>query len=519
MTVLDTAYLIDKMQQSEFYPHPTSQPIELIQTHISYVFLTGKYAYKIKKAVNFGFLDFSSLDKRKKYLEAEISLNKEIAPEIYLEVIPITKTDDSLRLNGSGEIVEYASKMRQFPQENLFSNLFAREKLTLEHIKQLGKTVAQFHQQAKTSDRITSFGTINKIKAAFDENYQQTINYIGKVQSQQQYKETKAFTDKFFIEQTSLFKARQNNNKIRECHGDLHLKNICLWQNKIQLFDRIEFNEQFRFVDVMYDVAFVVMDLDIRGNPNFANVFLNTYLEQTGDWEGLLILPLYLSRQAYVRAKVTSFLLDDPHISSTAKQEATNIAANYYYQAWKYTKPHQGKLLLMSGLSGSGKTTVAKVIASQTQAIHLRSDAVRKHLAGIPLEETGGNEIYTAQMSQKTYDRLLQLGTLLTKAGFTVILDAKYDRLNLRQSVITAAKSNLIPLQIIHCTAPIDILRDRLDNRSGDISDATANLLSKQQATAEAFTEEEQSLVTKVDTSQANWREKIVEIYSNLQSV
>ncbi len=283
MTVLDTAYLIEKMQQSEFYPHPTSQAIELIQTHISYVFLTGEYAYKIKKAVNFGFLDFSSLDKRKKYLEAEITLNKEIAPELYLEVIPITKTGDRLVLDGDGEIVEYVSKMRQFPQEDLFSNLFKSGKLTLEHIEQLGKTVAQFHKQAKTSDRITSFGTINNIKAAFDENYQQTIGYIGIVQSQQQYNKTKAFTDKFFTEQTSLFKARRDNNKIKECHGDLHLTNICLWQNKIQLFDRIEFNEQFRFVDVMYDVAFVVMDLEAKEkhwqNPVFL-LLLNPSLQK-----------------------------------------------------------------------------------------------------------------------------------------------------------------------------------------------------------------------------------------------
>ena len=509
MTNIDITFIVEKMQQSEFYPHPTLQSIELIQTHISYVFLTGEYAYKIKKAVDFGFLDFSSLDKRKKYLEAEISLNKEIAPELYLEVVPITKVEDNLVLDGEGKIVEYAAKMRQFPQENLFSNLLDSGKLTLEHMEELGKTVARFHNQAQTSDRISNFGTINNIKAAVDENYQQTIPYIGTVQTQQQYKETKAFSDNFFVQQQALFKSRRDNNKIKECHGDLHLKNICLWQNKIQLFDRIEFNEQFRFVDVIYDIAFVVMDLEAKGKPNFANVFLNTYLEQTGDWEGLLILPLYLARQAYVRAKVTSFLLDDPHISETAKQEASKTAADYYHQAWEYTRSHQGKLILMSGLSGSGKTTVAKAIARQTNAIHIRSDAVRKHLAGIPLDETGGNEIYTTAMSQKTYDRLLELGIATAKVGFTVILDAKYDRLALRQPVITSAKSNHIPLQIINCTAPINILRDRLNKRSGDISDATADLLSSQQATAEPFTEEEQPYVITVDTSQDNWREGI----------
>ena len=303
-----------------------------------------------------------------------------------------------------------------------------------------------------------------------------------------------------------MFQARIKQQKIRECHGDLHLKNICLWQDKIQLFDRIEFNEYFRFVDTFYDVAFTVMDLEARRKPDFANAFLNSYLEYTGDWTGLLLLPLYLSRQAYVRAKVNSFLLDDPEVSEAIKQKAKKTASDYYRQAYQYTQAKSGSLILMSGLSGSGKSTVAKNIARKKGAIQIRSDAVRKHLAGIPLDESGKDSIYSAEMTQKTYDRLLELGIMLAKEGFTVILDAKYDRLIHRQKAISQANIHHIPIKIIQCTAPLSVLRDRLNKRQGDVSDATADLIASQQANAEAFTKAEKSYVTTIDTSQANWQ-------------
>ena len=505
MTQIDISTLVERMQQSAFYPHSTVEPIELVQTHISYVFLTGDYAYKLKKAVDFGFLDFSTLEKRNHFLAEEMHMNQAIAPELYLEILPITQDGNKYILGGAGEAVEYALKMRQFPQENLFINLFEAGKLGPEYMEELGKIVAQFHSQAETNDYIRSFGTVAKIREAIDENYQQTVPYIGIAQTQQQFDDTKAYTDQFFAENEALFQARIDNNKIKECHGDLHLKNICLWQDKIQLFDRIEFNEPFRFVDVMYDIAFAVMDLEARNSQDLANIFLNTYLEQTGDWLGLQVLPLYLSRQAYVRAKVTSFLLNDPSIPDGVKESAKQTASDYYQQAWAYTQKRSGKIILMSGLSGAGKSTVARAIAQNINAIHVRSDAVRKHLAGIPPSEKGGEEIYSGEMSQKTYTRMSELGVLLANSGFAVILDAKYDRMALRQQAIEAASAHNIPLQIINCTAPMEVLRDRLDKRSGDISDATAELLASQQAQAEEFTSVEQAYVTTIDTSKADW--------------
>lgn len=491
--------LIQQMKQPEFYSHPVKEPIELIQTHISYILLTGDYSYKLKKPVNFGFLDFSTLAKRQHFLGEELRMNKPIAPEIYLEVLPITQQNDKYILGGEGEPVEYALKMQQFPQENLLINMFDRGNLTEAHLEELGKVVAKFHVQTPKNDYISSFGRVDSLKESIEDNYRKTAKYIGLLQTQQQYEDTKHFTDTF-LEKTELFNKRIENDKIRECHGDLHLKNICWWHNKIQLFDRIEFNEPFRFVDVIYDVAFVVMDLEARGRQDFANIFLNTYIEQTGDWEGLQVLPLYLSRQAYVRAKVTSFLLDDRSISQAEKQQAAKSARNYYQLAWEYTKTKQGKLILMSGLSGSGKTTVARKTAKEINAIHIRSDAVRKHLVGIPLTEKGDDRIYTPQISEKTYDRLLELGGMLASQGFSVILDAKYDRHSLRQKAIDLAQSQQIPLQIIYCTAPSEVLLDRLSQRTGDISDATPNLLTHQQESFEPFTEVEKTYLTTIDT-------------------
>lgn len=249
----------------------------------------------------------------------------------------------------------------------------------------------------------------------------------------------------------------------------------------------------------MYDIAYIVMDLEARNRPDLSTLFLNTYAEETGDWEGLQVLPIYISRQTYVRAKVTSFLLNDPGVPDHEKQVAHDTAALYYRLAWQYSQSRQGRLILMCGLSGSGKSTTARQVADKLGAIHVRSDAVRKHLGGVPLYERGGNELYTPEMTQKTYEKLLELGSALVQQGYTVILDAKYDRQALRQAVIQRATTAQLPLQIIHCDAPRELLQQRLQHRTGDIADATVDLLAKQYL--EPFDDSEQVYVKTIDTS------------------
>jgi uncharacterized protein len=495
--------VIQAMLQPSFYPHTVTGEIQLIQTHVSYVFLTGDFVYKVKKPVNFGFLDFSTLEKRQHFCHEELRLNQRAAAALYLEVVAIGQSGNSFQFN-SGEPVEYAVKMQQFPQESLLSALFDRGELTEQHIIDLAQEVAAFHAKAEITDHIRSYGTVEKVRQAFDENYEQTTNAIGGPQTQAQFDATKAYTDQLFAAKADRLTNRISADKIRECHGDLHLGNIALWNDKLWLFDCIEFNEPFRFVDTMYDVAFTCMDLDARHRPDLSNTFLNAYLEQTGDYEGLQVLPLYLSRQAYVRAKVNTFMLNDPNIPDSAKQDFQTNATNYYHLAWAYTQPTSGRLVMMSGLSGSGKSTLAKAIVAQhsgiqNRAILLRSDAIRKHLAGIPVADRGSDAIYTPEMTEKTYDRLLELGTMLVQQGYTVILDAKYDRQALRQGAIAQAAS--VPLTILHCDAPIDVLKTRVAGRTGDIADATVAVLAHQ--SMEDFTPAEQEFVKSIDTTQS----------------
>ena len=481
------------MQQAKFYNHAVKLPIQVIQTHISWVFLTGEYAYKLKKPVDFGFLDFSSLEKRKFFIEEELRLNKRIASDIYLEVLPISKKDNNYILDLDDNIDDYVLKMRQFPQETLLINMFKSGNLTQDLIKELGKTVANFHKNTPTNDYIKTFGNIEIIRESIDSNYQATKKYIGIVQTQEKYQDCQQFTDNFLIRKKNALLQRISEDKIRECHGDLHLKNICYWHDQLYLFDCIEFNEPFRFVDVIYDVAFTIMDLDARGRFDLGNIFLNSYLEETGDWQGVEVLPLYLCRQAYVRAKVTSFLLDDTDIADVDKENAIVTAKQYYDLAWQYTRLSPGKIILMAGLSGSGKSTIASKLAPRLNAIHIRSDAVRKHLADIPLKQKAPIDIYSQEWNRRTYEQLINLGILLAQQGFTIILDATYNRQQLRQQVITETVKQNISLAIIYCHAPKEILQQRLMNRGQDISDATIEVLNRQ--IFESFTFQEQTYV------------------------
>jgi aminoglycoside phosphotransferase family enzyme/predicted kinase len=492
--------LIQQMCQPGFYPHPVVEPIRLVQTHVSYVLLTGDYAYKVKKPVNFGFLDYSTLEQRHHFCQEELRLNQRGAGPLYLEVVAIGQSGGTYHLDG-GTPVEYAVKMVQFPQETLLSALYDRGELTEDLMADLAVAVANFHLSAETSDYISTFGTVEKIRQAFDENYAQTEGYIGGPQTQAQFDETKAYTDAFFASQVDLFEQRVAQNWIRACHGDLHLNNLCLWQEQLYLFDCIEFNEPFRYVDVMYDVGFVVMDLLSKDCAALATVFLNHYVERTGDWEGVQLLPLYISRQAYVRAKVTSFLLDDPSVDEDTKRQAAATAAGYYRLAWSVCQPRSGRVYLMAGLSGSGKSTTARLLAQQVNGIHLRSDAIRKHLAGVPLDQRGDDSLYTPAMTEQTYDRLLTLGLALAQAGYSVVLDAKYDRQARRQTAIERIQLAGLPLTILHCTAPPEVLEARVRDRAGDIADATVAVL--QQQSMEPFPEAEQPLVWAIDTTQA----------------
>jgi uncharacterized protein len=501
--------LIQQMLLPEFYPHPVPNPIQLIQTHISYVLLAGDYAYKVKKPANFGFLDFSTLAQRQHFCKEELRLNRRLCPELYLDVLAIVETPEGnyrFATNVTETVAEVMIRMQQFDQENLFSQLFAKNLLTLEQMQTLGKDVATFHALAQTDAEIQAYGSLAATQQVDENNYGLSEQFIGRSQTAAQFEQTREFTRHFFSQHSDWFSQRQAAGKIRECHGDLHLGNICLYQDQIQVFDCIEFNKEFRNIDTIYDAAFLVMDLQFLGRPDLANAFLNSYLEWTGDYWGAVLLPLYLSMRAYIRGNVNSLALNDPAISSDEKVAIQDRAAAYYRLAWNYTQPQQGRIFMMSGLSGVGKSTVARQLAQLSNAIQIRSDAVRKHLAGISLNQRGdqagavGSGIYTPEMTQKTYDQLLELAVLLAGQGFTVILDAKYDRQALRETVIHKAQSAQIPVQLLYCSAPETVIRERLQQRQGDIADATSAMLDKQLKDFETFTDSEQALLTTIHT-------------------
>ncbi len=507
--------LIRQMLQPKFYPHAVQEPIQLLQTHISYVLLTGEFAYKIKKPTNFGFLDFTMLEKRHYFCQEELRLNRRLSPNLYLAVKAIVQEGDRYRFTTEASelsvesIIEYAVQMHEFPQEGLFSHLFQAGKLTPEMIRQLGVIVAEFHAIAETDIEIQNYGSRTAVQRVETNNYSIGEAFIGRSQTQQQYDETRAFTTWFFEHHADWFTQRQIDDKIRECHGDLHLNNVCLYQNKIQIFDCIEFSQDFRNIDVIYDTAFMIMDLEFQGRGDLANLFLNTYLEQTGDYWSAALLPLYLSMRAYIRGNVNALALDDPTISEIDKTHSLQRSKDYYSLACRYTRRSPGRLVIMSGLSGSGKSTVARQLAQRLNAIHIRSDAVRKRLAGIPLRAKGDQDgvvesgIYSPEMTQLTYERMLELGVFLAQQGWSVILDAKYDRRTLRQTALETAQASQLPLQIVQCNAPIEVLRDRLRHRTGDVSDATADLLDSQIKAAEPLIESEQAITTILQTEQA----------------
>ena len=327
--------IVDSLLTPEAYPENPSE-IGLIQTHISFVFITNNFAYKVKKAVNFGFLDFSTLDKRRFFCEKELELNRRLCPEVYLEVVPINKSN-IIKIKGSGETIEYALKMKRLPQEKIMTVLLKENKVDKKTIDELTKIIVQFHSKAQTGNEINEFGSIKIIKTNWDENFAQTSKYINQTISQVEFQFIQAKINEFMDKSTPLFKSRIKNNKIRDCHGDMHSGNIFI-TNPICIFDAIEFNDRFRYSDVASDVAFLAMDLDFQQRHDLSDYFIERYITYSKDQELAKVLAFYECYRAYVRGKVISFKLDDPNIGAEEKKVSIKEAQEYFNLAALYAK-------------------------------------------------------------------------------------------------------------------------------------------------------------------------------------
>jgi aminoglycoside phosphotransferase family enzyme len=309
--------------------------VKLIETHISLLFLTGNYVYKMKKPVDFGFLDFTSLEKRKYFCEQEVMLNRRLSPEIYLGVVKITRDQDRILLEGRGEVVEYAVKMKQIPEESLMDKLLEKDRVTREMIEAVSERLVRFYSIAETNDLIKSFAKPERVKQDTDENFEQTQKYIGVTISKDVYEKIKTMTNDFFRKKEENFYQRIASDRIRDCHGDLRLEHI-FWGDEISIFDCIEFNERFRYTDVAADIAFLAMDLDYHGRGDLNKPLVSTYIEKSGDQDLMKVLDFYKCYRAYVRGKVESFRLDDPNIPEQEKIEALKRAKKYFNLSHRY---------------------------------------------------------------------------------------------------------------------------------------------------------------------------------------
>lgn len=333
--MLDQTQIVEALLKPEAYPQDPGK-IELIQTHISFVFLTEKYVYKVKKAVNFGFLDFSTIEKRRTFCLKELELNRRLCPSIYLEVLPITNSN-KIRINGVGEIIDYALKMKRLPQECIMTQLIRENKVDEKTVDKIAKIVAQFHSKAQATPEISQFGSMKIIKTNWDENFEQTTKYVRQTITEDQFQSIKKNVNGFLEDNSSLLENRIISGRIRDCHGDLHSGNIFI-TDEICIFDAIEFNDRFRYSDVAADVAFLAMDLDFLGKPDLANQFTNKYIEFSKDKVLGRLLEFYKCYRAYVRGKVISFRLDDKNILKQEKVSATKEAQEYFKLAEKYAK-------------------------------------------------------------------------------------------------------------------------------------------------------------------------------------
>jgi aminoglycoside phosphotransferase family enzyme/predicted kinase len=469
--------IFQAMAKAEFYPHAVST-VEQRETHISKVFLTGDYAYKIKKPVNLDFLDFTNLEKRKHYCRQEVALNKRLSNDIYLGVLPITFKNDRYYLSGPGEAVEYAVKMRQLPEELSMLQLVRNGKLETDFIQQLAHVLAGFYQNAAGGENINKIGSRKTVWVNSEENFRQTEQFVGDYLDGRMVQIIRAATRAFLTRRKALFDRRIKQRKIRDCHGDLRLGHIYFF-NGIQIIDCIEFNDRFRYADITSDLAFLAMDLDFERHPEIARRLTNFYLDYAKDEEMFILLDFYKCYRAYVRVKVNCFRLrdSDPAASRHAKilRETHRYLNLAYRYAVQFTRP---TIWVVCGLPKAGKTATAEMMAKISSLGILQSDVVRKKLFNLPLDGTPDlpfeEGIYSKVSTALVYGQLLMLAQQEIEQGRSIILDAAFSLRHHREEALRLARDMDANIIFMECTASNETLKKRLSIR--DVPLTNSNL-------------------------------------------
>jgi aminoglycoside phosphotransferase family enzyme/gluconate kinase len=470
---------------------PGSEAPQYIETHISSVLLSGEYVYKIKKPVNFGFLNFTSLEQRRHFCEEELRLNSRLAPGLYLDVLPITGTVDAPVLGGAGEPVEFALRMRRFPQEALMSRLAAAGRLPLDTMGAVAEQVADFHERAARAAPDSEFSSPEAAFFPVAENFEQIRPLVSDPDSAAQLARLEQWSRQQFALLREQLEQRGAAGWVRECHGDMHLGNMALIDGEVLIFDGIEFNERMRWTDVLGDVGFLAMDLEDRGLKTHANRFLNAYFEHTGDYAALPLLNFYRAYRAMVRAKVAALRLAQ-HLSASEHDQVLEEYHGYTNLAERYTRASRPALCITHGLSGSGKSTLAGDIVDRYGMLRIRSDVERKRLHGLAAAasscSTIDDGIYSSDATRATYRRLVELAETALRAGYPVVVDAAFLKRWQRDLFSELAAGLEIPFAVLDIDVPLAQLRSRIAQRQAqgtDASEADLNVLEQQMLTRE----------------------------------
>lgn len=463
---------IRAMLDPAFYPHGPER-VRLIETHISWVFLTGEYAYKVKKPVDFGFLDFRTLESRRRFAHEELRLNRRLSPEVYLGVLEIRERNGGYGFEGEGQVVDVALWMRELEEGWRLDRLLPRG-VEPRFWELLGAKIAWFHRESETSPYIASFGEPERVMVNIRENFEQTEAFIDITIPRGYYLDLRDYSYGFLQERKDLFRKRIEEGRVREGHGDLHTENIYYDGQRLYILDCIEFNERFRFQDTASDVAFLTMDLEAKGYEVDSWRFLNAYLESSGDFGMLEVLRFYKIYRAYVRGKIHSFQLG-------TVEEAKRRARGYFELAWRYLVEEPRRFLIATcGPMGSGKTTLAKELASRLKAVLVRSDALRKLSLGLdPSDhryEPFGHGIYSPEVTERVYAAMAEVAQGVLEAGYGVVLDATFSRASQRRMMIALARRLGVPYLFLKVECPPEVLRERLSRRE-DISDGRVEIL------------------------------------------
>jgi uncharacterized protein len=499
--------LLTFLRSPSSYPH-RPRSVRSIQTHISWVFIAPPFVYKVKKPVNLGFVDFSTLEKRHHFCQRELELNRRLCPETYLGVIPIYKSGTSFSFAAEGEIAEYSLKMRELTDGWFLRELVAKGLAGETEINRVIACLQRFYESETPTPQIEQWGNAEKLKISTDENFAQVKQFTGKTISLPALETIRHFTDNFYTANESLFRERIQQHRIRDCHGDLHLDHVHITPEATTIFDCIEFNDRFRFIDIANDLAFLAMDLDFEGKHELGNLFLRNAARAFRDPAMLTLANFYKCYRAFVRGKVEGIqaISHEP----VPSDEHAQRAARYFRLALRYaTTGSEPVLLVVMGRIGTGKTTVARQLASEFDWPLFSSDQIRKALSGVPLRVRTAPElrakVYSEQMTKETYQNLLKNGLAAAASHGGVVLDATFSSRTYRDLLRDECARAHVPFEVIELEADYQEIANRLRARNataGEISDARLEDLDRLSAAYEPPSELAPNLI-KISTAGA----------------